>query len=126
MDGVGKSINGVSVIEGLGTEGAEKKTGGIEGRAVINVGVGLDNPDKLLAGVVEVELDLVGRGTNRLVTGELKLLNEILVRVLCHLAALISVKENIVNIEGGSNEGLLVSSGDRLSSRCSNKGLNCP
>jgi len=58
--------------------------------------------------VVEVKLDLVGGGSNGLVTRELELLDEVLVGVLGHLAALIRVEENVVNIEGGSNKGLLV------------------
>ena len=61
VDGIGKGIDGVSVVEGLGTKSAEENASGIEGGTVVNVGIGLDNPDKLLAGVVEVELDLVGR-----------------------------------------------------------------
>jgi hypothetical protein len=76
----------------------------------------LDNPDQLLTRVVEIQLDLVGRGTNRLVTSELKLFNQVLVRVLSHLAALIGVKEDIVDVKGSSNKRLLVSSGNRKSS----------
>ena len=109
VDGVGQGINSIRVVEGLGTERAEQDTGGIEGRAVVNVGIGLDDPDELLARVVEVQLNLVGRRTNRLVTSELELLNEVLVGVLCHLAALIRVQEDVVNIERGSNKRLLVS-----------------
>jgi hypothetical protein len=45
---------------------------------------------------------------------------------LCHLAALISVKEDVVNIEGGSNKGLLVGSRDGLGSGCTSKGLDGP
>tara|TARA_Y100000389_G_scaffold193836_1_gene223084 strand:+ start:597 stop:1205 length:609 start_codon:yes stop_codon:yes gene_type:complete len=59
--------------------------------------------------VVEVEFDLVGRRTNGLVTGELELLKEVLVGVLGHLSALIGIKEDVINVEGGSNKGLLVS-----------------
>jgi hypothetical protein len=47
-------------------------------------------------------------------------------RVLGHLAALISVKEDVVNIEGGSNKGLLVSSCDRLGSADGRKGVDGP
>jgi len=110
MDGIGKGIDGISVVEGLGTKSAEKNTARIEGSAVIYVSVRLDNPDKLFAWVVEVELDLVGRRADGLVTSELELFNEVFVGVLCHLAALISVKENVVNVEGCSNKGLLVGS----------------
>jgi hypothetical protein len=109
MDGVGEGINGISVVEGLGTEGLEKKTTTLKRRAVIDVGIRLNNPHQLLARVVEVELDLVGRRTNRLVTSELELLNQVLMGVLGHLAALISVEEDVVNIERSSHEGLLVS-----------------
>jgi hypothetical protein len=47
-------------------------------------------------------------------------------RVLCHLSAIISVKEDIVNIEGGSNKGLLVGGRDRLGSRDSRKSVDGP
>jgi hypothetical protein len=60
--------------------------------------------------VVEVELDLVGGGPNRLVSSELELSDEVLVGVLGHASALIRVEEHIVNVEGGRNKGLLVSS----------------
>jgi len=113
VDGVGKSIDGIGVVEGLGTKSLVKDVATLEGRAVVNVGIGLNNPDELLARVVEVELDLVGGGSNRLITSKLELLNEVLVGVLCHLAALISVQEDVVNVQGGSNKGLLVSLGDR-------------
>jgi len=82
----------------------------LQRRAVVNVGIGLDNPDELLAGVVEVELDLVTGRTDRLVTSELELLNQIFVGVLGELAALIGVEEDVVDIQRGSHEGLLVSS----------------
>ena len=59
VDGLGEGIDGVRVVEGLGTERAEKHGGGVKGGAIVNVGIGLNNPDKLLAGVVEVELNLV-------------------------------------------------------------------
>ena len=108
VDGVGKSIDGVGVVVRLGTQGLEKHLGVIKGSAVINVGIRLNHPDEFLARVVEVQLDLVGRGSNRLVTSELHLLDEVLVGVLCHLAALIRVEENIVNIEGSRHQGLLV------------------
>jgi hypothetical protein len=112
VDGIGKGINGIGVVEGLGTECAEKGGVADEGRAIVDVGIRLDDPEKLLARVVEVELDLVGGRTDGLVTSELELLNEVLVGVLCHLAALISVKEDVVDVERGSNKGLLVSSWD--------------
>lgn len=113
LDGVGEGINGIRVVEGLGAEGLEEGLSSNEGLAVIDVGIRLNNPDKLLAGVVEVELDLVGGGSDGLVSSELELLEEILVGVLRHLPALIRVEEDVVNVEGRSNKGLLVGSRDR-------------
>jgi len=112
VDGIGKSINGVGVVEGLGTEEVVEELTALQGRAVVDVAVGLDDPDELLNGVVEVELDLVGGGTDGLVTGELELLNEVLVGVLGHAPALVGVQEDVVNVEGGGNEGLVVSGDD--------------
>jgi hypothetical protein len=112
MDGWGKSIDGISVVEGLGTKGSEEDLGGIKGCAVVNVGIRLNNPDKFLAGVVEVELDLVGGGADRFITSELNLFNEVFVGVLCHLSSFVGVKEDIVDVEGSSNKGLLVGLGD--------------
>jgi hypothetical protein len=111
VDGVGKSVNGVSVVERLGAKNLEK--GGVtgEGRAVVDVLIGLNNPNKLLHGVVEVELDLVTGRTNGLITSELELGNEVLVGVLGHTTALISVKENVVDIEGSSYDRLVVRDG---------------
>jgi len=86
----------------------------------------LDNPDELLARVVEVELDLVGGGSNGLITSELDLLEEVLVGVLGHLAALVCVEEDVVNIEGGSNKGLLVSSGNGLGSASTTECADSP
>uniref|UniRef100_A0A6C0IT24 Uncharacterized protein n=1 Tax=viral metagenome TaxID=1070528 RepID=A0A6C0IT24_9ZZZZ len=126
MDGIGKGINGVSVIERLGTEGLEEGLTSLKRSAVVYVLIGLDNPDKLLTGVVEVELNLVGRGTNRLVTSELNLLNEVLMRVLGHLAALIGVKEDVVYVKGSSYERLLVGTADRLCGRSGIKSLDGP
>jgi hypothetical protein len=126
VDGVREGINRVSVVERLGSECLEEDRVGRERGTVINVGIRLDNPDELLNRVVEVELDLVGRRSNRLVTSELDLLNEILVRVLGHLAALISVEEDVVDVEGSGNKRLLVGSADRLCSRCGNKGSDSP
>jgi hypothetical protein len=115
-NGVGQSINSVGVVEGLSTKEAVKNSSRLKRRAIVDVLVRLDNPDKLLNGVVEVKLDLVGRGTDGLITGELKLLDEVLVGVLGHTSTLISVQEHVVNVEGGSDEGLVVSGSDLHSS----------
>ena len=111
-----ESINGIGVVEGLGTHNLVQGRIAFQGIAVVNVGIGLNNPDKFLAGVVEVDLDLVTGRTDRLITSVLELLNEVLVGVLGHLSALISIQEDEVNIDRGSNKGLLVSSGDSLGS----------
>jgi len=119
-NGVGQSINSVGVVEGLSTKEAVKNSSRLKRRAIVDVLVRLDNPDKLLNGVVEVKLDLVGRGTDRLITGELKLLDEVLVGVLGHTSTLISVQEHVVNVEGGSDEGLVVSGSNLHSSSSAN------
>jgi len=109
---VRKGVNSISVVERLGSVGGVKGGTGNQGITVVNVGIRLDDPDKLLTGVVEVELDLVGGGTDGLVTSELDLLDEVLVGVLCHLSTLIGIKEDIVNVKRSGNKGLLVSLGD--------------
>ena len=47
-------------------------------------------------------------------------------RVLCHLAALVSVEEDVINIERGSNKGLLVSHRHGLCVGGLSEGLNSP
>ena len=111
-NGVGEGIDGVGVVEGLSTEETVKNGARLEGRAVVDVLVGLDNPDKLLNGVVKVELDLVGGGTDRLITGELELLDEVLVGVLGHTPALIGVEEHVIDVERSGDERLVVSGSD--------------
>ena len=75
VDGVGKNIHGISVVERLGTHELVEILSTTEGGAVIYMSIRLDNPQELLAGVVEVELNLVRRRSNRLITSELELLN---------------------------------------------------
>ena len=69
--------------------------------------VALDNPDEFLTGVVEVKLELVGAGRNRLTARELENVNEVLVRNLGELAALIRVEVDVVDIERGGGEARL-------------------
>ena len=109
-----ESINGIGVVEGLGSENLVQGGVGLQSIAVVNVGIRLDNPDELLAGVVEVDLDLVTGRSDRLITGVLELLNEVLMGVLGHLSALVSIQEDEVNVDRGGNKGLLVGSGDSL------------
>jgi len=126
MDSVGKSINGISVVEGLGTEGLVEGGTTFQRSAVIHVGIRLDNPDEFLAGVVEVELNLVGRRADRFITSELELFNQVFMGVLGELATFVSVQEDIVNVEGSSNKGLLVGSGRSLVSGGSSNVLDSP
>ena len=67
-------------------------------------GVALDYPHKLLRRVVEVELDLVVAGRYGLITRELELLDQVLVRDLGEAAALIRVEVDVVYVEGGGDE----------------------
>ena len=112
VNGVGKSIDGIGVVEGLSAEQAVQELIAVEGRAVVNVLIRLDDPDEFFDGVVKVELDLVGRRTDGLITGELELFNEILVGVLGHAPALIGVQEDVIDVEGGGDEGLVVCGGN--------------
>ena len=109
VNGVGEGIDGIGIVEGLGAEQLEEKAAGIEGRAVVDVGVALNNPDELLNGVIKVELDLVGGRADGFVASELELLDEVLVGVLGHASALVGVEEHVVDVEGRCNQGLVVS-----------------
>ena len=126
VDGVGEGIDRVGVVEGLRSENLVKDVAGLKGTAVVNVRIGLDNPDKLLAGVVEVDLDLIGRRSDRLITSVLELLNEVLMRVLGHLSALVSIQEDEINIDRGGNKRLLVSRSNGLRSSRGSERPNSP
>lgn len=115
-DSIWKGVDSISIIERLGTEGLEKSLTSNQRVTVINIGITLDNPNKFLTRVIEVQLDLIGGRSNRLITSELELFKEVLVWVLGHLSSLVSIEEDIIDIKRGSNEGLLVSSRDLLSS----------
>ena len=114
VDSVRQSINGIGVVERLGTQSLVEHGTALQRRAVVNVGIRLDNPDELLARVIEVQLNLVGRRTYRLVTSELKLLNQVLMRVLGHTAALISIQEHVVDVQRRRNQRLVVRGGHLL------------
>ena len=112
VESVRKRINRISVVERLGAEGLLKEfIRRLKGRAVVDILVRLGDEDELLARVVEVELDLVRGRTDRLIAGELKLLNQVLVRVLRHAAALVGVQEHVVDVERRGNQRLLVGFG---------------
>ncbi len=108
VDRVGERIDRIRVVEWLGAKHLVEESVRIEGRAVVDVRVWLDNPDELLDGVVEVELDLVRGRTDRLIASELELVDEVLVGVLGHTTALIRVEEHVVDEEGSRNERLVV------------------
>ena len=64
-----------------------------------HVRVTLDDPDELLARVVEVELQLVGRRGDGLTASELEDVDQVLVRDLGELAALIRVEVDVIDVE---------------------------
>jgi len=118
--GAREHVDRIGVVEWLGTEhGVQTRSAARRARAalarsasvvgvvrderaaVVNVGVRLDNPDQLLHRVVEVKLDLVRGRANRLVTRELELSDEVLVRRLSHLATLVGVEEHVVDVDRG-------------------------
>jgi len=72
-----------------------------------DVRVALDDPDELLAWVVEVQLQLVGRGGDGLTASELQHIDQVLVRDLGELAALIGVEVDVVDVERRGGETAL-------------------
>ena len=76
--------------------------------------------------MVEVELNLVGGGTDGLITSELELFDEVLVGVLGHAPALVGVQEHVVDVEGGSNQGLVVSGIELLVAAGGSNGTDSP
>jgi hypothetical protein len=70
-------------------------------------GIALDNPDEFLTGVVEVQLELVGRAGDGFATSELEHINEVLVGHLGEFTTFISIKVDVVNVEGGSSKTAL-------------------
>jgi len=93
----------VGVVEWLAAVHLNNR--GLAGRAV-DERVALDNPHKLLDGVVEIELDLVRRRRDGLSARELELLNQILVRLLREAAALLRVEVDVVNVERSGRQRL--------------------
>ena len=67
-------------------------------------GIALHNPDQLLARVVEVQLQLVGARGDGLTARELQGLNQVLVRHLGELAALVRVQVDVVHVQRGSHQ----------------------
>jgi len=92
------------VVQSIGVVEPLRATNGFSGIDV-NVGVGLDNPDKFLNGVVEVEFDLVGSGVDGFGAGELELFDEVFVRSLGKASAFIGVQVDVVDVQRGGLEG---------------------
>jgi hypothetical protein len=67
-------------------------------------GVTLDNPHKLLTRVVEVQLELVGGGSDGLTASELEDVNQILVGDLGELTTLISIEVDVINVERSGDQ----------------------
>ena len=78
----------------MSTESLVESFATFEGSTVVDVGIGLYNPDEFLARVVEVELDLVGRGPDRFIASELELFDEVFVGV-CAIRRLSSVSRKM-------------------------------
>ena len=74
-------------------------------------GIALDNPDELLTRVVEVELELVGAGSDGLTASELENLNQVLVGDLSELTTLIGIEVDVVDIERGGYETSIANTG---------------
>jgi hypothetical protein len=67
--------------------------------------VTLNNPDKFLNWMIEVKLNLNVLRSDGLITSELELLDEVLVRDLSEASALISVEVDVIDVERSSLEG---------------------
>jgi len=65
------------------------------------------DPNEFLARMVEVKGEVLARGTtcNSLITGELNLLNQILMRNLGEPTTLIGIKVDVINIKTASTRG---------------------
>jgi hypothetical protein len=102
-DGVARLEDGavppVGEVEGLLT-----LPGVDDGVSAVSEGITLHNPDELLARVVEVELELVGRRGDGLTASELENIDEVLVGHLGELAALIRVEVDVVDVERSGNQ----------------------
>jgi len=85
----------IRVVEGLLSvvliDGSRRASGEV---------ITLDDPGEELDGMVEAHTDLVGNSRDGFLSSELKLLNEVLMGVLSHLAALIRVEVDVVNEQG--------------------------
>ena len=102
-DGVPRLQDGAIPVVGV-VEGLLSLVGANHGVIARHEGVALDDPDEFLAWVVEVQLQLVGGRGDGFTASELENINQVLVRHLGELAALISVQVDVVNVQGGSGQ----------------------
>jgi len=105
-DGVARLQDGavppVGVVEGLlSLPGANNVVVAADERVTLN------NPDKLLARVVEVQANLVVSRCNGLTARVLELLDEVLVGDLGEAAALVRVQVDVIYVEGGRDQARL-------------------
>ena len=102
---VGRSAGVVGLVDSIREVVPLLATNTLRGHTLArSVLVRLSHPHKLLARVVEVQLNLVARGVDTFLTGELELLNEVLVGDLGEAAALVGVEVDVVDVEGGRGE----------------------
>jgi len=94
----------VGVVERLAAVDLSDVRGGR--RRAVDERVTLAHPHQLLHRVVEVQLDLVRRGRDRLGTRELQLLDQVLVRLLGEAATLLRVQVDVVDVQRRGRERL--------------------
>lgn len=111
VDRIGQSVDGVGVVEGLGAKHLVQ--GGVteQGGTVVDVLIGLNNPDEFLDRVIEVKFNFVTGTTDGLIASELQLRNEVLVGILGEAATFIGIQKDIVDIQRSGNERLIVGDG---------------
>jgi len=97
-DGVAGLEDGAVPVVGV-VEGLLALVGADDGVIAGHEGVTLNNPDELLARVVEVELELVGAGRDGLTARELENIDEVLVGDLGELATLVRVEVDVVDVQ---------------------------
>ena len=64
----------------------------------------MDNPNKFLTRVVEVEFELVGRRSDRFTTSELENINQVFVRNLSEFTTFISIEVDVIDVERSSDQ----------------------
>ena len=85
-------------VGGIGG-GSGGVVGPVVGGGQAKYGIALHNPDQLLGGVIQVELDTLIHASNRLIAGKLELLNQIFMRQLSKAATLVGIQEDVIDPE---------------------------